>query len=342
MSATKHWIKASCLGLVALGGVAYGQSALDEPIASLEGMPSLATMSSSPDGSEGFGLNIERPRLTMRMPAVGHGVSLFQPERRILDSQSAFSWSLEAWQLNTASLAHIQCSQHSMTIDSFVAEDCRFVDQPVPDHAVNLVQLRGEWMPAPGLSVGVGAFHGARQSTAAPWSTANSLMYLSNVDGLDAFTPARQVDGLDLSVSFGLNTDRVGDFLMGLQLARYRQRHSMTDFGFPQDPFRGLEQSLDYANSAQLLLGWRRGNFGGEVTGQYRELPTWLGQPGSATLNSFDLEFSWRPRNSALSIGISNVLDASPRAEEPMEQNREDPHEGIFGRIPYVRYKHDL
>ena len=61
-------------------------------------------------------------------------------------------------------------------------------------------------------------------------------------------------------------------------------------------------------------------------------------------MNTFDLEFSWHaPRNASISVGVSNLLDTAPRADEPGAESRlEDPMENIYGRIPYVRYKQDL
>lgn len=339
MRNARQWMTGIALISLTAGGVAFAQSerAIDLSPGDTRSAPwqspvGLSILNDDP-------VSVGRPRLTMHLPLESTSVQRGS-------ERSRFSWSLEAWQLNTASLAHIQCNQHTATVDSFIAQDCRFVDQPVPDNAVNLVQVRGEWMPAPGLAVGVGAYHGERNPSAptltggsayAPWTT--------GLGDLDVMNRMRQVDGLDLNVSFGLSTDRLGDFLMGLQLARYRQRHSLTDFGFSlDDPLvGGTSASADYLNSAQLSLGWRRGSVGGELLGQYRELPFWMNTPGtSSSLSSFDLEFSWRPRNSALSIGISNVLDNSPRVDEALDPVREEAADSIFGRIPYVRYKHDL
>ncbi|MFU8831340.1 MAG: hypothetical protein ACNA7J_04200 [Wenzhouxiangella sp.] len=280
-----------------------------------------------------------RPRLTMRVPlgqAGEPGDTTSEP--------GAFSWSLEAWQLNTASLAHIQCNQHTLTIDTFVAEDCRFVDEPTPQNAVNLVQVRGEWMAAPGLSFGMGAFHsqqtGARNSLMSQGAGPRS--WQQPLSAMNPFETDNLSDGLDLNVSFGISTGRVGDFLVGLQVARYRQRVSMTELGLLSDPMADFGHANHYTNSAQLSLGWRRGSFGGDLLGQHREAPLWLaGGTGVAPLNSFDLEFSWRPRNASLSVGISNVLDNTPRVDEP-DVGLDDPLENVFGRIPYVRYKHDL
>ena len=340
MRNAQFWMTSiALLGLTA-GGMAFAQSERaidlspgDTRTAPWQAPSGLSVLNDDP-------VSIGRPRLTMHLPldtAAG-------PAGQGDSERSRFSWSLEAWQLNTASLAHIQCNQHTATIDSFIAQDCRFVDQPVPDNAVNLVQVRGEWMPAPGLAVGLGAYHGERNPQRPAFQ--NNSPYLPWTAGfgeMDVMNSLRQVDGLDLNVSFGLSTDRLGDFLMGLQLARYRQRHSLADFGFSPDEVLAGRTTADYLNSAQLSLGWRRGSVGGELLGQYRELPFWMSTPGSASsLSSFDLEFSWRPRNSALSIGISNVLDSSPRVDENLDPVREEAADSIFGRIPYVRYKHDL
>ncbi len=284
---------------------------------------------------DALGLPGTRPRLTMNMTSSQNAL--------VENNESAFSWSLEAWQLNTASLAHIQCNRHTSTVDAFLAEDCRFVDQPVPEDAVNLVQVRGEWTAKPGITLGVGAFHSSGGHATFRPGMAMLQPMSHEANGLSG-PRAQSVDGLDVNVSFGISTERVGDFLVGLQLARYRQRMSLSDLGFTQP---GLPPSHDYSrygNSAQFALGWRRGNFSGDLLGHhYRDVPLWLGsQPGSMSpYNSFDLEFSWRPRNASISIGISNLLDAAPRGEEG-DTALEDPLEHVFGRIPYVRYKHDL
>jgi hypothetical protein len=319
--------------LASAGAVA--QSANDPILWSAPAQPEQKAPSFVLGDRDDSGLPGLRPRLTMRVP-LDQGQLGSDPSER-----SAFSWSLETWQLNTASLAHIQCNQHTLTIDTFVAEDCQFVDEPTPGNAVNLVQVRGEWVAAPGLSFGMSAFHSQptgshRSMMVQPTSAWRSPSPLNLFDAENSSS-----DGLDLNLSFGISTERVGDFLVGLQVARYRQRMSMTELGMMSDPMADFGAN-HYANSAQLSLGWRKGSFGGDLLGQHRDTPLWLaGGSGVAPLNSFDLEFSWRPRNASLSVGISNVLDSGPRLDEP-DSGMEDPLENVFGRIPYVRYKHDL
>ncbi|WP_376691874.1 porin family protein [Wenzhouxiangella sp. EGI_FJ10409] len=286
-----------------------------------------------------LGLPGERPRLSMTMPLSGNRSALSDGD----NGGSAFSWSLKAWQMNTASLAHIQCSQGTMTMNSYLAEDCRFVDRPLPSDSMNLLQVSGDWMAAPGLKLGISAFRGddAPATAEQPFAFELDPELLARNAGEDIDSA---VEGLDVNVSFGIQTERIGDFLVGLQLARYRQRMSMAELGMSFDPLETVSD-MRYSNSAQVLLGWRRGNFSGEMLGQHREVPLWLGpEQAPSTLNSFDLEFSWQAqRNASLSIGVSNVMDAAPRADEASpDAALEDPLESVYGRIPYVRYKHDL
>jgi hypothetical protein len=290
-----------------------------------------------------LGLPGDRPRLSMTMP-------LSLPNRRgaFADDDgegSAFSWSLKAWQMNTASLAHIQCSQGMVTMNSYLAQDCRFVDGPLPSDSMNLLQVSGDWMAAPGLKLGISAFRGDERPTRVEQRPFGFDLDPELLARQNAETADGAVEGLDVNVSFGIQTERIGDFLVGLQLARYRQRMSLAELGMPLETTSPGAETR-YSNSAQVLLGWRRGSFSGEMLGHHRELPLWLGaEQAPSTLNSFDLEFSWHAqRNASLSIGVSNVMNAAPRADEPSSDAAalEDPLESVYGRIPYVRYKQDL
>ncbi|HLS06184.1 MAG TPA: hypothetical protein VK036_07815 [Wenzhouxiangella sp.] len=281
----------------------------------------------------------ESAPLSMSISLLGSQADNSAPEK----NNSTFSWSLETWQMNTASLAHIQCSQGMLTANSYLAQDCRFVDQPLPGTAVNLFKISGDWLATPGLKLGVGAFRAddhiaPMERSSAIFSPGQSLL------------PARSVEtsaGMDVNVSFGIQTQKVGDFLVGLQLARYRQHLSLADLGMParMTDLSSSTAQPHYASSAQLMLGWRRGSFSGEMLGHHRDLPLWA-SPAAVplTLSSFDLEFSWHPQNnSSLTIGVSNLMDAAPRADKKEPGPAlEDPLESVYGRIPYVRYKQDL
>lgn len=254
------------------------------------------------------------------------------------------SWSLEAWEMNTASLAHIQCSRATRTIESFLVEDCRFVDQPLPDDSGSLVQVQGRWMAAPGLSVGAGAYAGRQSALAGAGPTIDPGM-LGMGGGL-----AEDIQGVNMNVSFGLSLGQVGSLLLDLQLERYRQipesfslNRGLAPTMFDQAP-ASLDTGSRYSNAGQLGLAWRGDQFGADLTGQYQELPYWMGERLQGEgFRSFDLEFSWRaPSRSSISVGVSNVLNRLPGAANSADQAMEDAVDGIYGRIPYVRYKHDL
>lgn len=320
---------------------ACGASAQDwrlaQPDASESSDAFLSLWSNEPIGFAGPSPLVQRPRLA---------VALSPSLRSDLDDAPTLSWSLEAWEVNTASLAHIQCSRATRTIESFLVEDCRFVDRPLPDDSTNLVQVRGRWLAAPGLSVSAGAFAG-RRPTGAPEISSLFAGPLSQT-GPAGLPATERVEGLNMNVSFGLRMGQIGDLLLDLQLERYRQ--SSDPFSnlsalapTPFDPSRLSFAERDEVNHAgQLGLGWRGRQFSADVTGQYRELPYWLGDGYRGEgFRSFDIEFSWRaPARSSISVGVSNVLDELPTGAP--DSNVQDAVDGIYGRIPYVRYKHDL
>lgn len=283
--------------------------------------------------------------ITPLAPELRPRLSVSVPQSTVLDHTRPprlrpFSWSVEAWQLNTASLAHIQCNRATLTLDTYLAQDCRVVDRPLPEDSVNLVQVRGRWLATPGLALEFGAFRGQAES-----DPINQLMYgAGSTDPILGHGLATDLEGMDMSLSFGVQAGGLGDLLVDLQLSRYRQRNT----GIPgwmssmNDP---TGSAYDYRNAAQLALGWRKGDFSGDLLGHYREHPV-RRLPGSLpgpSFSSFDIEFSWRaPWNARFTVGASNVLDQAPAQEPAPNGGFDDPMEGIYGRIPYVRYKQDL
>lgn len=278
----------------------------------------------------------ERPRLS---------VSLSPSGRIPADRRATVSWSLEAWEMNTASLAHIQCSRATRTIEAFLVEDCRFVDRPLPDDSSNLVQVQGRWMAAPGLSIGAGAFAGRQPSM----SEAGPVID-GNAFGIGGGL-VEDIQGVNMNVSFGLSLGQVGSLLLDLQLERYRQApesfslsRGLVPMSFDRNPLLTGDTQRSYSNAGQLGVAWRGGQFGADLTGQYRELPYWMGEELQGEgFRSFDIEFSWRsPARSSISVGVSNVLNRLPGAAGAADQGMDEAVDGIYGRIPYVRYKHDL
>lgn len=282
-----------------------------------------------------------RPRLSVTLTDPTRGVSMAAP-----DPGPAFSWSLDAWEMNTASLAHIRCSRATRRLESFLVEDCRIIDQPLPADAGSLIQLRGQWIAAAGLQIGAGAFTGRD----VPGAGFRPLV----VDAVDAAIDPRipvseTIEGVNMNVSFGLHTRRIGDLLLDLQLERYRRSQADYSSGLGFTPLidgslprSGLESNVETAG--RVGIGWRLNRFRADLTGQYRELPYWLGEDARGEgFSSFDIELSWRaPANASISVGVTNVLDQRPDTADAGDASLDASIDRIYGRIPYVRYKHDL
>ncbi|MDT8408751.1 MAG: hypothetical protein RQ741_04050 [Wenzhouxiangellaceae bacterium] len=338
-------VTASFVLLFALG--AFGQDAAWSPALEVLDSESLDRLPISAQLSTPLS---SRPRLAVALAPS----QALQPEpgsELPFAERQMFSWSLEAWEMNTASLAHIQCSRATQTIETFLVEDCRFVDQPLPDNSANLVQIQGQWMTAPGLSVAAGLFAGSDLDSSA-------RIPGLELGGINTGLPqlSEQVQGANMNISFGLRMGRVGNLLLDLQLERYRRKPESFALQNGIASLVDIEPSLlgrtspyqgtsGYQNAGQLGVGWRGGQFGADVTGQYQELPYWAGeQLQGEGFRSFDIEFSWKaPARSSIVVGVSNVLNRLPGAvSSAADQSVEETVDGIYGRIPYVRYKHDL
>lgn len=320
----------------------------DDRVVSLERIVSGAPLAVRESGDP-----VQRPRLTVALDPSGM-------VRAPGDAESpSISWSLDAWEMNTASLAHIQCSRAVRSIERFLVEDCRFVEGPLPQASTNLVQLSGQWMATPSLTLGAGIYTGYQPGYQSGYQPGADRLPPLMSAGTNASLPGtrERIDGLNLNLSFGLDLGSIGDLLIDLQIDRYRQRPESSSTwyasgteglgtGFtPWLPAAAVDGNIDARLSGELGIGWRGRNFGADVTGQYRELPYWFGEELQGEgFRSFDIEFSWRaPTRASFSVGISNVLNNLPgQAAASTEQGLEAAVDGIYGRIPYVRYKHDL
>jgi hypothetical protein len=289
---------------------------LDDRVVSLERIVSGAPLAVRQTGDP-----VQRPRLTVALDP--GGIVRTQGEA---DGPS-ISWSLEAWEMNTASLAHIQCSRAVRSIERFLVEDCRFVEGPLPQASTNLVQLSGQWMASPSLALGAGIYTGHQPGADA----LPPLMSARTSTGL----PGRRerIDGLNLNLSFGMDLGSIGDLLFDLQVDRYRQRPESASTWYaagtevpgsgvsPWWPSTAVQGNIDSRVSGELGIGWRGRSFGADLTGQYRELPYWFGEELQGEgFRSFDIEFSWRaPTRASFSVGIcpDRRLQVPSRAWRP-------------------------
>jgi len=288
---------------------------------------------------------LHRPRLNVSLDP---GRLMRAPDT---SSRPSISLSLEAWEMNTASLAHIQCSRAVRSIERTLVENCRFVDGPLPQESTNLVQFSGQWLATRSLALGAGVYTGHKP-------VPDYFISATQIGASASLAGTRdRVDGFNVNLSFGMELGSIGDLLLDLQIDRYRQRpqafapwySSEADGAMAALPsWLGTATSENFSDSrmsGELGIGWRGRNFGADLTGQYRELPYWFGDDlRGESFRSFDIEFSWRaPSRSSISVGVSNVLNNLPgQGVRGGEQALDTAVDGVYGRIPYVRYKHDL
>lgn len=327
-----------CLALATGSLAVSAQSASTEPDASSTRytLPSIDTSASE---TSLFDKLAPRPRLSVTLAGPESHSTLRVAE------DSTFSWSLDAWEMNTASLAHIHCSRATRRLESFLVEDCRIIDQPLPSDAGSLVQLRGQWIAAPGLQIGAGAFAGRDVP-----GTGIQPMSLDNDATIDPLIPLGEtVEGVNMNISFGLQTGRIGDLLLDLQLERYRRSQADYADGLGFTPLMAgslprIGSGSNVETAGRFGIGWQLNRFRADLTSQYRELPYWLGEQARGEgFSSFDIELSWRaPANASISVGVTNVLDQRPDAADGSDAALDASIDRIYGRIPYVRYKHDL
>jgi len=249
---------------------------------------------------------------------------------------------------DTGQPAQIFCQRGTLSSDRYLAEDCRVVSGSASSQSPGLLHLDGRWMATSSINLGFGLFRG--ESVTAPFSPEirSSLPTPLRPSAIDHSgpIPLNLTEGMDVNMSLELEAGRVGDFLLDLQVARFRNT-SQISYQQTQnwiDTSSGQwTGSRHYQNAAQLSLGWNRGDFSGGIIGQYRD-PTRLSSidyAANQAQSSFDIEFSWRaPWNASFAVGASNVLDQQP-VEAPPEA-MDDQGDSMFGRIPYVRYKQDL
>jgi hypothetical protein len=150
-----------------------------------------------------------------------------------------------------------------------------------------------------------------------------------------------ETTGLDMEFQLGLTTDSAGDIRLGLQLTRVLEASYDTSLAFaPSLQNWTIENPFD---TAKVNFDWSKGSFSGGIQGYYREPIQFLNGEELDSSTSFDVHFTWRaPWNANLSVGTSNVLGSGTESKGKTDSGLRDPFEGVYGRIPYVRYQQDL
>jgi hypothetical protein len=147
--------------------------------------------------------------------------------------------------------------------------------------------------------------------------------------------------GFDMEFQVGLTTDSAGDIRLGLQLTRVLDASYETSARY--SPSLQNWMISNPFDSAKVNLDWSKGNFSGGLQGFYREQVQFLNREDLDSSTTFDVHFTWRaPWNANLSVGTTNILGAGVDGKGKTDNGLQDPFEGVYGRIPYVRYQQDL
>lgn len=253
-------------------------------------------------------------------------------------------------------LGSIQCMNGTLRADSYTASGCRFVTEPIASSGQQRIDL-GARMDFDNASATLGWFEqrsDASQSMVrmagqpqSPITGGGSLLSpnlvnpLVDVSGGDPLQYLNsEASGVDLNFKVGIATTQAGDIRLGLAFSH------VLDAEF--DGLYGTGEALSWTvaepfNSTRMNLEWSRGAFSGGIQGFYRDSVDFLNRNSVDSLTTFDVHFTWRtPWNANLTVGATNVLDASAEVSTGADNPPADPLESIYGRIPYVRYKQDL
>lgn len=133
-----------------------------------------------------------------------------------------------------------------------------------------------------------------------------------------------------VEVNMALNANLLGQLELGVQVAEIRQANR--------------QLTADPLTRAVLDLGWSKGDFTGSLVSRHLS----NARSGESKLEdswtTLDVKFAWRtPWNASLSVGAKNVLDTETSSVSNLEDAALDAGiDGVFGRVPYVRYEQDL
>lgn len=136
-------------------------------------------------------------------------------------------------------------------------------------------------------------------------------------------------EGLDVNLAVGVPGGALGEFAVGLQLAKI----------LPETDRAALIR--EPLTRAVMDLGWSAGQFRGSLVSRY--LSEQVSAEGDSW-TSLDLNLAWRtPWSGSFSVGARNLLDnQAPLVGGLVGDGFESGLGDSLGRVPYVRYQQDL
>lgn len=140
----------------------------------------------------------------------------------------------------------------------------------------------------------------------------------ANLNGLTEGDP-----GVDMNVA--LDAGFLGELAVGFRV-RQAGQSTVVD----------VLSSNEYKPATSVGVGWSKGQFSGQLDAHQNPLDR-----TEAERALIDIDFAWRtPWQGTISLGARNIFDARQQSDSLASENQS--FDELFGRMPYVRYQHDL
>ena len=153
-------------------------------------------------------------------------------------------------------------------------------------------------------------------------------------------------EGLDINISYILDTEKMGRFDFGLEAAKYTKYIVQSYPESPEIEYQGQMGIPDLRMNPHIY--WGKGDWGAALTGYYissqkEEIGSTIYSNGSHF--EMGLQVSYQlPWDGSIVVGASNLLNEGPEVNgdyygwEPLDYTLYD----IRGRVVYIRYNQSL
>ena len=213
-------------------------------------------------------------------------------------------------------------------------DQCVFLQRVSPTGAneIETYIVGASWNFSERFSLSLDYFKTAVEANSALSETGAALPLNKLIANPASLKPLPGLPGSErgVEVNMALNANLLGQLELGVQVAEIRQANR--------------QLTADPLTRAVLDLGWSKGDFTGSLVSRHLSNARGGESKLEESWTTLDVKFAWRtPWNASLSVGAKNVLDTETSSVSNLEDAALDAGiDGVFGRVPYVRYEQDL